>query len=70
MSLETELCQRVYSHHTVLKSEMTNALLVALKKHNLTREALNEIMNAANATVDAASNKLVLDVQKTLKNNK
>jgi len=65
MTLENEICKKVYDHHTVLKSELSNALLETGTKHGISREALVALSNVLNGTVDMSSNKLVVDFQRS-----
>lgn len=67
MNAENELCRKVYDHHNVLKSELTNKLLENSKKYGLSKEAVAEIVNTLTATVDIGSNKMVTDFQRLFK---
>lgn len=70
MNLEIEFCRKAHDHHTVLKSELSAVLLEQCTKAGLNRDAAATVCNAVNAAVDGSTHKMVLDIQKTLRNAK
>lgn len=64
MNLESEVCRKVYDHHTVLKSELDTALVEVLTRAKLDRAAIVSIVNIANSTVDTGTHKMVTDYQR------
>lgn len=70
MNLENEICRKVYDHHTVLKGEMSTALLEACTRAGVSRETVASIVASLNAAVDTSTNKLVTDFQRTFSKNK
>lgn len=64
MKLENEVCRKVYDHHTVLKGELSTALVEVLTRAKLDREAITTIVNITNSTVDTGTNKMVNDYQR------
>ena len=67
MSLEKDVCRKVYDHHDVLKARLTQVLIESGSKNSLTKETLSSLARQLSAEVDASSDKLVTDYQKSIK---
>ena len=64
MSHENEFYRKVYDHHEVLKGETSSALLESMQKAGFTRDAITNVVNITNATIDSSSHKMVSDFQR------
>jgi len=70
MSLEQEVCRRVYDHHSVLKGRLSQELLLLSKKEKLTKEAIASLIKTIDTEIETCSDKMVSDYQKTIKAQK
>lgn len=64
MKLETEVCRKVYDHHTVLKGELGTNLVELLTRANITRDNISIIVNSVNSVIDVSSGKMAADYQR------
>jgi hypothetical protein len=70
MSLEQEVCRRVFDHHSVLKGRLSQELLVLSKKENLTKETVAALIRVIDGEIESCSDKMVSDYQRVLKAQK
>jgi hypothetical protein len=70
MRLESEICRKIYDHHSVLKGDINSNLVSMLTQANLSRENITEIVNTVNGIVDNSSGKMATDYQKLFAANK
>lgn len=66
MKLESEICRKVYDHHTILKGEIATVLLESCTRAGLSKDSITTIVGLVDVTVDVSTDRLVNDYQRTL----
>ena len=70
MKLESEICGKVYDHHTILKGEIATTLLESCIRVGLSKDSIVTIVGLIDAAVDVSTDRLVNDYQRTLRTAK